>query len=134
MKPLKSRRWRRVIGELVMVSIALLFAAPFYILVVVSLKPSSEVFTTSPMVPSLRPDFGNFVTVFTADAGGAGLGAASDRFFSPITWNWDLKVPGNKELVDAYHAAYPKEPYPPASEMPDAIQHDWPRYGRVSQS
>jgi len=52
-----------------------------------------------------------------ADSIGAGLGAAADRLFAPITWNWDLNVPGNKEFVAAYKAAYPKEPYPPASEM-----------------
>jgi len=59
-----------------MCAVALLFASPFYILVVMSLKPSPEVFTTSPLVPSLNPDFTNFVTVFTADAGGAGMGSA----------------------------------------------------------
>lgn len=52
-----------------------------------------------------------------ADSMGAGLGAASDRFFTPMTWNWDLNVPGNKEFVAAYKAAYPTQPYPPASEM-----------------
>jgi raffinose/stachyose/melibiose transport system permease protein len=59
-----------------MIVIALLFVSPFYILVSVSLKPSSEVYTTSPVAPPLQPDFGNFVTVFGADAGGAGIGTA----------------------------------------------------------
>jgi raffinose/stachyose/melibiose transport system permease protein len=59
-----------------MALVALLFISPFYILVIVSLKSTSEVFTTSPLVPTLKPDFGNFMSVFTADAGGAGMGAA----------------------------------------------------------
>jgi raffinose/stachyose/melibiose transport system permease protein len=59
-----------------MFAIAIVFASPFYILVAMSLKPSSEVFTTSPLVPSLTPDFTNFVKVFTADAGGSGMAAA----------------------------------------------------------
>ena len=51
------------------------------------------------------------------DSVGKGLGAASDRFFAPLAWNWDLKVPGNKEFVEAYKAAYPTQPYPPANEQ-----------------
>ena len=52
-----------------------------------------------------------------ANSIGKGLGAAADRFFAPMTWNWDLPVPGNKEFVAAYKAAYPTQPYPPAAEM-----------------
>lgn len=52
-----------------------------------------------------------------ADSIGKGLGAAADRFFAPMTWNWDLAVPGNKEFVAAYKAAHPNQPYPPAAEM-----------------
>jgi branched-chain amino acid transport system substrate-binding protein len=51
------------------------------------------------------------------DSVGKGLGAASDRFFAPMAWNWDLNVPGNKEFVEAYKAAYPNEPFPPANEQ-----------------
>jgi branched-chain amino acid transport system substrate-binding protein len=51
------------------------------------------------------------------DSVGQGLGAAGDKFFAPIAWNWDLKVPGNKEFVEAYKAAYPNQPYPPANEQ-----------------
>jgi len=51
------------------------------------------------------------------DSVGKGLGTASDRFFAPMAWNWDLKVPGNKEFVEAYKAAYPAQPYPPANEQ-----------------
>ena len=50
------------------------------------------------------------------DSVGKGLGAAADRFFAPMIWNWDLNVPGNKEFVAAYKAAYPTQPYPPANE------------------
>ncbi len=51
------------------------------------------------------------------DSVGKGLGAASDRFYAPMAWNWDLAVPGNKEFVDAYRQTYPDAPYPPANEQ-----------------
>src|SRR5215470_17621754 len=51
-----------------------------------------------------------------SDSVGQGLGAAGDKFFAPMAWNWDLPVPGNKEFVEAYHKAYPDAPYPPANE------------------
>jgi branched-chain amino acid transport system substrate-binding protein len=51
------------------------------------------------------------------DSVGKGLGEASDRFFAPLAWNWDIKVPGNAEFVAAYKAAYPTQPYPPANEQ-----------------
>ena len=51
------------------------------------------------------------------DSTGQGLGTASDRFFAPMIWNWDLNVPGNKEFLAAYKAAQPDKPYPPANEM-----------------
>jgi branched-chain amino acid transport system substrate-binding protein len=51
------------------------------------------------------------------DSVGRGLGAAGDKFFAPMAWNWDLNVPGNKEFVAAYKAAYPTQPYPPANEQ-----------------
>ncbi len=51
------------------------------------------------------------------DSIGKGLGDASDRFFAPMIWNWDIDVPGNKEFVAAYKAAQPNQPYPPANEM-----------------
>lgn len=51
------------------------------------------------------------------DSVGKGLGAAGDRFFAPMMWNWDLNVPGNKELVEAYKATYADQPYPPANEQ-----------------
>jgi branched-chain amino acid transport system substrate-binding protein len=51
------------------------------------------------------------------DSVGRGLGDAGDRFFAPLMWNWDLNVSDNKELVAAYEATYPNEPYPPANEQ-----------------
>jgi branched-chain amino acid transport system substrate-binding protein len=51
------------------------------------------------------------------DSVGKGLGAAGDKFFAPMAWNWDLKMPGNAEFVAAYKAAYPTQPYPPANEQ-----------------
>ncbi len=52
-----------------------------------------------------------------SDSVGQGLGAAADRFFAPMAWNWDLNMPGNKEFVEAYRKAYPSAPYPPANEQ-----------------
>ncbi len=52
-----------------------------------------------------------------ANSIGKGLGSASDKFFAPMTWNWDLRVPGNKEFVEAYKASHPTQPFPPAAEM-----------------
>ena len=43
-------------------------------------------------------------------------GTDGDRFFTPMAWNWDLKVPGNKEFIALYRKAYPNAPYPPADE------------------
>jgi branched-chain amino acid transport system substrate-binding protein len=51
------------------------------------------------------------------DSAGKGLGTASDGLLTPMIWNWDLNVPGNKEFVAAYKAAQPSAPYPPANEM-----------------
>jgi branched-chain amino acid transport system substrate-binding protein len=36
------------------------------------------------------------------------LGNQTDRLFGVETWNWDLNLPGNKELVDTYMKANPK--------------------------
>ena len=52
-----------------------------------------------------------------SDSVGQGLGPAGDRFFTPMAWNWDMTMPGNKEFVEAYHKAYPNNPYPPANEQ-----------------
>src|SRR3974390_2458553 len=52
-----------------------------------------------------------------SDSVGQGLGPAGDRFFTPMAWNWDMTMPGNKEFVEAYHKAYPSNPYPPANEQ-----------------
>lgn len=51
------------------------------------------------------------------DAIHKGLGSAADRLFTPMAWNWDLAVAGNKELIAAYKAAYADQPYPPANEQ-----------------
>jgi branched-chain amino acid transport system substrate-binding protein len=36
------------------------------------------------------------------------LGNETDHLFGVETWNWDLNLPGNKELVDTYMKANPK--------------------------
>src|SRR6185312_13388843 len=40
-----------------------------------------------------------------------------DRVFMPWSWNWDLKVPGESELVEAYKKAHADAPYPPNNEQ-----------------
>lgn len=52
-----------------------------------------------------------------ADSIGAGLGAAGDKLFAPMAWNWDLTTPGNKEFIEAYKLAQAGKPFPPAAEM-----------------
>jgi branched-chain amino acid transport system substrate-binding protein len=61
------------------------------------------------------PIFGAGLT--GTDAVGRGLGELADRIFTPMAWTWDLNVPGNKELVAAYKAAHPEQPFPPANEQ-----------------
>lgn len=46
--------------------LALVFLAPFYFLIIIALKPDSEVFSTSPIAPPTVPTFDNFVKVLTA--------------------------------------------------------------------
>jgi branched-chain amino acid transport system substrate-binding protein len=53
----------------------------------------------------------------SADSAGKALGAAADRVFMPWSWNWDLKVPGESDLVEAYKKAHPDAPYPPNNEQ-----------------
>ena len=53
----------------------------------------------------------------SADSAGKALGAAADRVFMPWSWNWDLKVPGESELVEAYKKAHADAPYPPNNEQ-----------------
>ncbi len=51
------------------------------------------------------------------DTIGKALGPAADKVFTPMAWNWDLAVPGNRDLVAAYKAAHPDQPFPPANEQ-----------------
>ena len=53
----------------------------------------------------------------SADSAGKALGPAADRVFMPWSWNWDLKVPGESELVDAYKKAHADAPFPPNNEQ-----------------
>lgn len=46
--------------------LALIFLAPFYFLIVISLKPDDEVFSTSPLALPESPTLDNFVNVLTA--------------------------------------------------------------------
>ncbi|WP_221584661.1 carbohydrate ABC transporter permease [Microbacterium sp. G2-8] len=46
--------------------LALVFLAPFYFLIMIALKPDSELLTTSPLAPPESPTVENFVNVMTA--------------------------------------------------------------------
>ena len=37
--------------------------------------------------------------------------------FMPWSWNWDLAVPGESELNDAYRKVHPDAPYPGNNEQ-----------------
>ena len=53
----------------------------------------------------------------SSDSAGKTLGAAADGVIMPWSWNWDLKVPGETELVAAYKKAHADAPYPPNNEQ-----------------
>lgn len=55
-----------LLREIGLWALALVFLAPFYFLVIIALKPDSEVFSTSPIAPPTVPTFDNFVKVLTA--------------------------------------------------------------------
>jgi branched-chain amino acid transport system substrate-binding protein len=52
----------------------------------------------------------------STDTTGAALGAAADNLMGVVCWNWDLPLPGVSQVVDAFRAANPRAPFPPASE------------------
>jgi branched-chain amino acid transport system substrate-binding protein len=52
-----------------------------------------------------------------SDAAGRAMGSGADRVFMPWSWNWDLPIPGESELVAAYKQAHPDAPYPPNNEQ-----------------
>jgi branched-chain amino acid transport system substrate-binding protein len=47
---------------------------------------------------------------------GSALGAAGNGLMGTVEWNWDLDIPGVKEIVDRLHRERPNDPYPPAFE------------------
>jgi branched-chain amino acid transport system substrate-binding protein len=53
----------------------------------------------------------------SSDSAGKAMGAGADRVFMPWSWNWDLPVPGNGELVALYRKAHPDVPNPPNNEQ-----------------
>ncbi len=55
-----------LVRELGLWILAVVFLLPFYFLITIALKPDDEVFTTSPLAPPTTPNFGNFVSVLTA--------------------------------------------------------------------
>jgi branched-chain amino acid transport system substrate-binding protein len=53
----------------------------------------------------------------STDSAGKTLGAAANGVFMPWSWNWDLPVPGESELNDAYKKAHADAPYPSNNEQ-----------------
>lgn len=53
----------------------------------------------------------------SADSAGKTLGPAAEGVFMPWSWNWDLSVPGETELVALYKKAHADAPYPPNNEQ-----------------
>jgi branched-chain amino acid transport system substrate-binding protein len=53
----------------------------------------------------------------TFDSAGTTLGQGAVGMFMPIHWNWDLKIPGNSELVETYKKAHPEAHSPPNNEQ-----------------
>jgi branched-chain amino acid transport system substrate-binding protein len=53
----------------------------------------------------------------SSDSAGKTLGPAADGVFMPWSWNWDLPVPGEGPLVEAYKQAHKDAPYPPNNEQ-----------------
>ena len=53
----------------------------------------------------------------STDSAGKTLGVAADHVFMPWSWNWDLAVPGESELNDAYRKVHPDAPYPCNNEQ-----------------
>jgi branched-chain amino acid transport system substrate-binding protein len=52
----------------------------------------------------------------SSNSTGAALGTAANGLMGVVTFNWDLPLPGVKELIERYHRRYPNQPYPPASD------------------
>ncbi len=53
----------------------------------------------------------------SSDSAGKAMGAAADRVFMPWSWNWDLPVQGESEVLAMYKQLHPHEPYPPNDEQ-----------------
>ncbi len=53
----------------------------------------------------------------SSDSAGKTMGAAADQVFMPWSWNWDLPVAGNSELVEMFKKAHPDAPNPPNNEQ-----------------
>ena len=53
----------------------------------------------------------------SSDSAGKAMGAGADRVLMPWSWNWDLPVAGNSELVALYKAAHADAPFPPNNEQ-----------------
>jgi ABC-type branched-subunit amino acid transport system substrate-binding protein len=53
----------------------------------------------------------------SSDSAGKTLGPAANGIFMPWSWNWDLPVAGETELVAAYKQAHAGAPYPPNNEQ-----------------
>jgi raffinose/stachyose/melibiose transport system permease protein len=68
--------WRTLVYEILVLIVAAVFCVPFYFLIAMALKPSGEVFTTSPIAWPQNPDPGNFSHAWGSSSGGGGIGEA----------------------------------------------------------
>jgi branched-chain amino acid transport system substrate-binding protein len=53
----------------------------------------------------------------SSDSAGKTMGSAADQVFMPWSWNWDLPVAGDTELVAMYKQAHGDAPNPPNNEQ-----------------
>jgi raffinose/stachyose/melibiose transport system permease protein len=121
--------WRTGVREGVMILIALLFISPIYVMVNVAIRPATDV--SSPLRPTSRPTFDNFVTawnesglgmalvnsviitvvsvtilVFLSAMAGYGIARATSRLSAPIFYTFlvGLFLPFQLGLVPLYKA------------------------------
>jgi len=66
--------WRTFSRELIALILAVLMMIPLYLLLIVALKPSKDIFTSAANLP-IPPQWGNFATAWN-NAGEGGLGSA----------------------------------------------------------
>jgi raffinose/stachyose/melibiose transport system permease protein len=82
---MNRRRLRATAREVGMILIALIFSLPFFLLISTALKPTKELFTTSPLAVPSAPDFGNFAVAWNAHGGGYPAALLSSVIITVVT-------------------------------------------------